>query len=142
MNVRNTRRRGIALVLSVVCMSILVIVFGTLTRHGHGRSRGQARAEERRLRAGWLAESGLERAWVKLAATPSYPGETWNLTAESLRGRDPASIRITVDPIPGDPRHVLVTSRADFPREGTSRARQTRSALFAANNSTNPGAKP
>jgi hypothetical protein len=141
MNVRSSRRRGIVLVLSVVCMSILVIVFGTLTRMAM-MERSQARSEERRLRAGWLAESGLERAWVKLAGSPTYPGETWNLTAESLRGRDPAIIRITVDPIPGDPRHVRVTSRADYPREGSSRARQTRTAIFAAKNSTTPGAKP
>ena len=129
MKMRRSRRRGVALLLAVACLALLVLVFSSLMRLGFA-GRGQARSEERRLKAAWLAESGLERAWAKLSMNPEFRGETWELSAETLNGRDPASVRIVVEPR-GD--RLRVSSRADYPREGTSRARQTRTASFSAN---------
>ncbi len=141
MNIRRPRRRGFALVMAVLCLTILVMVFGALSRMALAE-RGQARAEERRLRAGWLAEAGLERAWAKLAKSPAYSGETWALSAEMLRGRDGAIVRIAIEPLKDDPRHLKVTAKADYPGEGTSRARQTRSAIFPAKHNIKPGENP
>ena len=140
MNAQRARRRGAALLMAVTCVALLVLVFGTLMRTGFA-ARGQARAQERRTRALWLAESGLERAWSKLSASADYRGETWELSAETLHGRDGAVVRIVVEPMDNG---LRVTSRADSPREGTSRARQTRSAFFPVNPKTNPrsGANP
>ena len=127
MNARRSSRRGVALLFAVACLSLLVIVFGSMFRLGFAE-RGQARREERRVRALWLAESGLEKTWAKLSANQEYRGETWELSAETLGGPDSASVLVTVEPI-GD--QYRVTSRADVPRVGSSRVRQTRTATFA-----------
>ena len=127
MNARRSSRRGVALLFAVACLSLLVLVFGSMFRLGFAE-RGQARREERRVRALWLAESGLERAWAKLSAHPEYRGETWELSAETLGGPEAAALLVTVEPI--DDRY-RVTSRADVPRSGSSRVRQTRVATFA-----------
>jgi type II secretory pathway component PulK len=120
-------RRGLAMVMVVTCLIVFAIVFGVLTKLCFAE-RSQARAEERRLRAVWLAESGLERAWSKLSASKSYAGETWEIPARTLHGPDGAVVRIAVETVAGKPEWRRVTATADTPREGTSRARQTRSA--------------
>ena len=141
MNARLPRRRGAALMMAILCLSTLAIVFASLARLAVAE-RAQTRAEERRLRAGWLAEAGLERAWAKYASSRDYRGETWELSAQTLRGRDAATIHIVVEPIAGEPRTFRATARADYPRDGTARARQTRSALFPSEISTRPGDRP
>lgn len=130
-NSRHHRPRGLALPMAVVCLTVLTIVFGILTRQALSARRA-ARAEERRLRAGWLAESGLERAWARLAADPGYRGETWDLSAEALKDHHGAAVVIAVEPVSGDDEHLRVTARADFPRDVDAHARQTRTALFPA----------
>jgi Tfp pilus assembly protein PilX len=119
------RPRGGTLLIVVVCLAVMVLVFGALVRMGLAE-KARSLAEERKLRAAWLAESGLERAWAKLGESGSYAGETWALSAETLRGRDPAVVRIDVEPIEGRAGRLRVTARADYPRDGTSRVRQTR----------------
>lgn len=138
MNARPRRRRGVVLIMALITLGFLAVVFAILLKASVSQRR-QARLEERRLQASWLAESGLERAWAKLAETSDYRGETWQVPAESLRSRDAASVRITVEPLEREPGRVRVTSRADYPREGTSRARQTRTAIFSRKPSSSPG---
>jgi Tfp pilus assembly protein PilX len=125
MIVRPKSRRGSALLMSVVVLAFLLMVLMVLLKLCLAERR-QARFEENRMRASWLAESGLERAWAKLAVSSDYRGESWEIPAESLRSHDPALVKIQVDPVAGDTNRVRVTSRADYPREGPSRARQTR----------------
>jgi hypothetical protein len=115
------------MVMVIACLIVFAIVFGVLTKLGLA-ARSQARAEERRLRAAWLAESGLERAWARLSASKSYAGETWEIPAETLRGPDAAVVRIVVEDVPGKAGTRRVSAQADYPREGTSRARQSRTA--------------
>jgi len=139
MRSRRPQRRGLALLMAIACVALLVLVFSTLMKLGFA-GRGQVRSEERRLRAAWLAESGLERAWAKLSTDPEYRGESWELPAETLGGTDAAIVRIVVEPR-GD--HLQVTSRADYPHQSTSRARQTRIALFPVDpNTPQSGANP
>ncbi len=123
------RRRGAALIVAILLMTLLVLVIGTLARVGLAE-RTQTRAEERRLKASWLAESGLERAWAKILADPSYVGETWEIPAEAFHESHPASVLIRVEPISDRPGARRVVARADFPKDGTSRARQTRTSLM------------
>jgi hypothetical protein len=144
MNTQRERRSGVALVMAILCLTILLMVFGSLTRMAFAE-RGQVRAEERRLRAGWLAESGLERAWARHSLSPSYRGETWTLSPKTLGGRDGATVRILVEPVRDDPSHLRVSARADYPSDGVSRARQTRTTVFRANKANapaNPGVEP
>lgn len=126
------RPRGAVLIMVIVCLFVLTIVFGVLVKLAFAE-RKQARAAERRLQAIWLAESGLERAWAKLSASGAYLGETWEIPAESLRSRDGAVVRIVVERVDGDSRRRRVTARADFPREGPSRARETRTTEISVN---------
>ena len=132
MRSRRHRPRGAALLMAMACLAMLSIVFGILLKVGSAE-RTQARTEENRLRAGWLAESGLERAWAKLSGSPDYRGETWKISPEAMRGRHGAVVAITVQPAPGEPGRFVVTARADYPAEGTARARQTRIAEFTPN---------
>ena len=125
MMIRSKSRRGAALLMAVVLLTFMLMVLTVLLKLSLAERR-QSRFEENRLRASWLAESGLERAFAKLAASPEYRGERWEIAAESLRSRNSAIVKIDVEPIPGDTGRVRVTSRADYPREGPSRARQTR----------------
>jgi hypothetical protein len=46
--------------------------------------RAANRAAERRMQADLLLESGFDRAAAQLARDPSYQGETWRLSAETL----------------------------------------------------------
>ncbi len=124
--------------MALVALAFLAIVFAILMKLSLSE-RQQARNEERRLQASWLAESGLDRAWAKFSESPDYRGETWQISAETLRGRDAASVRITIEPLERAPGHVRVTSRADFPRDGSSRARQTRTTRFSKPKSTTSG---
>ncbi len=123
------RRRGVAMVAVLACLTLLAMVFFTLMRQGSAGKR-QARAEEDRLMAGWLAESALDRAWARLRLAADYPGETWDVPAEEIGGRDAGRVVIAVQAVPGQPSNRLVTARADFPLDATRRARQSRSATF------------
>lgn len=134
MIVRASRRRGVTLIMSITAIAFLIIVFAVLFKLA-GEENRQARHEENRVRSRWLAESGLERAWARLRESPSYRGETWEIAPETLQGRDSAIVQIQVDEVNGRTR---VTSRADFPRTGISRARQTRIEFFT----KAQGAKP
>ena len=126
MNARKKRKpRGGVLLLVVVCLSVMALVFGSLVKISVAERAG-ARSEERRLRAEWLAESGLERAWAKLADDKDYAGETWELSAAMLRGLDPGVVRIRVDSLAGKVGRRRVTAQADYPRDSGTRARQTR----------------
>ncbi len=107
----------------LVCLLVLTLISGVLVKLGVAY-RQQVRAQERRLQAEWLAESGVDRALARLAAKPDYKGEIWEIAAETL-GR-PAVVTIKVDPptSPGDGRVVRV--QADYPPDPPRRIRSTR----------------
>lgn len=113
----------------MICLVIALSVGAAVVRTGLAR-RGQARAEERRLQADWLAESGLERASARLADAPDYAGETWQVPAADLGGRDDGSVTIAVEAVEGHPRRRLVRARADYPRDPSRRARARRQATI------------
>jgi Tfp pilus assembly protein PilV len=122
---RQSQRRGIVIVPVIVCVVIVMLISGALLRMVL-MERRQARIEERRLQADWLAESGLERAWVRLASNADYRGETWQVAAEVLGGSQDGSVTIAVERVEGQPSRRLVRVRADYPREATTKARQTK----------------
>jgi hypothetical protein len=88
--------------------------------------RAEVALEERRLQTQWLAESGLERASSRLAASGDYSGETWEIPAEELGGRGPAKILIEIQPMADRADHRKVRVQADYPSESSLRTRQTR----------------
>lgn len=83
----------------------------------------------RQMQAGWLAESAVRRAAARLAAEAGYRGETWNISAQDMGGRDGATIAIRVDDVPGKPDRRAVHVQADYPADPYQRARQGRDAI-------------
>jgi Tfp pilus assembly protein PilV len=116
-------RRGLILVAVLVCVLVLMMLGAALLKVELA-SRQSNRDHERRLEAQWLAESGLERARARLAADPSYSGETWKLSAADL-GLDDATqtaaaagvVAISVNQNSGEPRRKRVRVQADFLRD-------------------------
>ncbi len=86
------RRSGIALALGLLVLGLIVLVFGALLKRVR-QSRAVHLSEIRGVEAGWLVESGLERAWIRLDEDREYTGETWLIPAEKLGGVDSAGWR-------------------------------------------------
>jgi hypothetical protein len=84
----------------------------------------------RQIQAGWLAESGIQRAAARLAADANYRGETWNVSAEDLGGRDAGAVAIRVEQPPGKPDRRTVHVEADYPSDPQQRARVMRDATL------------
>ena len=126
---RERAPRGAVLMVVLVCLTLAAAIGGALLRAGIAR-RGQARMEERRLQAAWLAESGLERASMKLAEAPDYRGETWDIPASDLGGRDGGAVLIAIEAVEGRPDRRLVRVRADYPNDPARRARLSRKATI------------
>ena len=82
--------------------------------------------QARQIQAGWLAESAVQRAFARLSAEASYRGETWNISAQDIGGRDAAAIAIRVDDVPGKTDRRTIHVEADYPDDPLQRARQTR----------------
>jgi hypothetical protein len=109
----------------LVCLIVLTLIAGALLRVGAAQ-REEARAEERRLQAEWLAEAGLRRALARLDVDAHYTGETWNIDARELGAADAATVTIAVERPPGDTKSRTIRVRADYPRDPPRRARCSR----------------
>ena len=79
----NKPSRGLTVVAVLICLFVLTIVSGAVLKVGFAR-RELARAQERRLQAIWLVESGVQRARARLAQDRDYRGETWSLAARDF----------------------------------------------------------
>jgi len=122
---RAAGRRGAVLVAAIVCLAVASMIFVSIVKMA-ASCRRVADTQSREVQAGWLAESGLERAAARLDAEEDYSGETWTISATDLAGRDGAVVVVEVLPVDGRPRRRLVRARADYPNDSHHRARQTR----------------
>ena len=86
----------------------------------------QLRDHDDRLQAMWLAESGLQRASVRLAGSADYTGETWVVSAESLGGDRDGRVEICVEPVADEPNARRVHVTADYPAESEYRKRHSK----------------
>jgi len=112
-------------VVAMLCLFVILLLGAMLVRLAVAE-RGQQRVDERRWQAEWLAESGLERAWAKLAADRDYAGETWALAPEDLGGPWGGRVRIEVERIPDHPDRRRIKAKADYPADATLRARRSK----------------
>ena len=119
------RRPGVLLICVLVCLTMVMMLFAATIRMIF-LERQQVRAQENRLQAELLADSGLERATSQLAGNPEYVGEAWRIDAEQLGKRDPATVSIRVEAIADRPQSRRVIVAADFPAEGELRARRSK----------------
>ncbi len=127
---RPASRRGVALAMALLALTLIVMVFGVLLKRVGGE-RAILRVEERSIQAGWLAESGLERAAARLERDPDFEGETWTIAAEELGGNAGAEVRIEVERVDGRPRLRRVRVRSDHPPDASRRARRSKTAIIA-----------
>jgi len=95
-----SRRGGAVLVIAIACIAVASVIFLAILKTAVAE-RGAMRTLQWREQAGWLVESGLERAAARLTADPAYPGETWKIPAGQLGlGQvDAAVVRIAVEPV-------------------------------------------
>jgi len=120
-----SKRSAVLLMCVLVCLSVVMMLFAASVRLVL-LEREQVRAQENRVQAEYLADSALERATALLASNSEYVGETWQIEAEPLGLRNPATVLIRVEAIAQQPRSRQVTVVADFPAEGERRARRSK----------------
>lgn len=113
-------RRGTAIVMAIVCLSVVALLSVGLLKLAVESRQLQA-ASATRLQADWLAESALDRALARLARDANYAGESWKLSAVelALTGRSPdqamAVVEIVVEPVAGQPEHRRVRTQVTYP---------------------------
>ncbi len=117
------------MVVVVICAVVVMLMGGALLRLGLA-GREAVKAQERGLQADWLAESGLERAWARLAADDDYAGETWEPSAGDLGGPWGGLVHIEVKKDEAHSGRRLVRVQADYPRDATLKARRTKRATL------------
>ncbi len=123
--IRACRRRGVALLVAIVCVSIAVAVMYGIVQLAMQAHREVA-LEQRRAQARWIMESALDRTAAQLGADADYGGEQWSLSADELGGRYVADVRIQVEPVEGQADFRQVRIVADYPVDLPQRVRQTR----------------
>jgi Tfp pilus assembly protein PilX len=135
---RRPPRRGVALIVAIVCLAVASALLISVARLSVAR-RSASRAQEWRAQAGRLADSAVERAAARLRENPKYPGETWNVPADALGG-SAGVVRIEIHTPTDRPESREVRVTADYPDAPEHRARESRRALVTVANLT--GDKP
>lgn len=122
---RTSERRGAALLVAIVCVSIAVAVMYGIVQLAI-QSHREVNLEQRQTQARWIVESAVDRAAALLGSDPDYLGEQWLLSAEDIGGLDDAEVRIEVEPVTDQADWRQVRIVADYPVELSRRVRQTR----------------
>jgi hypothetical protein len=119
------RRQGLVSVAVLVALFVIGLVCAALLKVAFAR-RAEVAMAERRIQAGWLAASGMDRAVARLLMSGDYGGETWDVPAEELGGRGAATVAIRVETVADRPDHRKVRVQADYPVGSSLRSRQSR----------------
>ena len=124
------RRRGMILVVVLVCLAIAGMLMASLSRLAVARH-DVSRAAQWQLQATWLAESGMQRALAQLAADPQYKGETWEPSADEggVFDESGAMVVIEVENVPEGPGQRTIRVLADYPNHPQHRCRQIKEAV-------------
>ena len=105
------KRKGVAMVVVLIGLAVATTIFLSVLKL-IAVQRQSVELQARQIQAGWLAESAVQRALARLSADANYRGETWNISAQDIGGRDGATIAIRVDDVPGK------SDRRSSPRRG------------------------
>ena len=119
---------GAVLVVVLIGMAVATMIFLSVLKL-IAVQRQSVELQTRQIQAGWLAESAVQRAAARLSADADYRGETWNISAQDIGGRDGATIAIRVDDVAGKPDRRTVHVEADYPDDPYQRARQAREVI-------------
>jgi len=126
---RPRSRRGAFAVVVLVSLLVVGMLVASLLRMALLQDR-QLGYEQFRLQAGWLAESGLERAVSRSTADPAYSGETWRLEPGQLESSSAATVVIRIEKEETNSRLRKIIVEAVYPAEGPHQARLTREATI------------
>jgi hypothetical protein len=130
------KRQGITTVAVLACLVFVTLISGVLLKVGIAY-RDHVRAQERKLQADWLAQSGIERALARLADKADYTGETWTISKNDLdadsapreESGPAALVTIRVERPGGSADRRMIKVQADIPPEPSRRIRHTNQVL-------------
>jgi type II secretory pathway component PulK len=122
---RRPIRRGVVLLVGIVCLAVAGALFLSLLRLSIAE-RHRVDTEGWHLQAAWIAESGIERAAARLQRDADYEGETWRMPAEVLGTEHGAAVRIEVERVADQPQQRTVRVEADYPDPSQRRARYSK----------------
>lgn len=123
LRLRADARRGVALVIVLLLLSMVAIVGSSLLKRAALARREQA-LREREAQVEWLLVSAQRRAAAQLRIDPAYRGETWEVPAGALGGRGRGTVTIAVEP--GEPPAHSLRVQAAYPSDRPRPARRTR----------------
>jgi type II secretory pathway component PulK len=115
---------GAILIVVMVALVVFATLCGVLVKLALVEQR-QVRMQEWRVQAEWLAESGIERAAARLAASADYAGETWQVSTEET-GSAAGVVRIDIERVDARPNLRVVRVQADYLRHGVRSARHSK----------------
>ncbi|MCA9075147.1 MAG: hypothetical protein KDA93_08945 [Planctomycetaceae bacterium] len=133
------RRAGTAMIVAVVCLTLLAAITVSLVRLAVA-SQHQVEREGWRLQSAWLAESALNRAIARIDRGENWDSDEWTPTGigpVNSSGRTTT----TLAPDPDNESHWTITVVADFPDHPTDRVRTTRSRTVSRTNNGNETAE-
>ena len=107
-------RRGAAMVIALVCLSVVMLLSATIVRNLVFHQR-QTRADQQRLQALWLAESAVDRAYAALRSDPEFTSSVWHVELAGAHGTQTGVAEITVELDEGLPRQRRVRVVARWP---------------------------
>jgi type II secretory pathway component PulK len=127
-------RRGAALVMALVAITVLAAIGGAVVRLAAIEAKAvDMQARDRQARR--LAEAGVARAVARLESDLEYRGEAWTLAGAEAPVGGPAQVTIEVGEIADKPGWRRITAAADFPSDATARARERQTAELAVDGS-------
>jgi type II secretory pathway component PulK len=90
------KRRGVAALIALVCLSVATIIGTLLLKASLGEHQYLSRVELK-SQGDWLVEAGFSRAAARLANSQQYAGETWKIPGSSFGRTQDATVRIAMD---------------------------------------------
>ncbi|HQU46181.1 MAG: hypothetical protein B7Z73_17850 [Planctomycetia bacterium 21-64-5] len=114
------KRRGVVVMMALVCLVLATAMGGTLLRWA-AMEHKLLRSRERESQAHWLAEAGIGRAVARLAEERDYRGETWEIAAADLSAGEAAKVSLRVAAIDEGRRSIEVD--VEYPSESVEAVR-------------------
>ena len=79
-------RRGLMIIAALVCLLVVTSLVGSMLKNAL-RARRELHTERDRRQAELLIEAGASRAAARLASSPAFRGDTWELPAADIVGQ-------------------------------------------------------
>jgi Tfp pilus assembly protein PilX len=121
----NDARKGMVLI-AVMAFLLIAIMMILAWLKAAALERRTFRTLVERSQADWLAESAIDRAVAQLQIDPDYQGETWEISAADLQGKDSAIVVITVTSVADQAEVRKISVRADYPTVPERRNRRSK----------------